>query len=195
MTHAGTQSQLGQSIQLNLESIHISPGLNIPIFTLPYLEYNMLKEKGWLQDLWLSTELYNVSLQGSYVTPVINRVNDYALMEKLIQLDIYTDEDIQSINRCRIYLQVQNLSEITNGHGTQISYCAKNYIKDPDRISNYEWPKQPSPRKRDWETWEDALLNVWSNGNYQVISCLGKWNHKLSFYSHWKYSPTTERIF
>ena len=88
----------------------------------------MLIEKGWLQDLWLSTELYNITLQGSYVTPVANRVNDYALMEKLIQLDIYTDEDIQSINRCRIYLQVQNLSEITNGHGTQISYCAKSPI-------------------------------------------------------------------
>ena len=195
LTHAGTQSQLGQSIQLILESIHISAGLNSPIFTLPYSKYNMLIEKGWLQDLWLSAELYDVKIQGSYVTPAINRVNDYALMEKLIQLDMYTDEDIKSINRCRIYLQVQNLSEITNGHGTQISFCAKNYIKDPDRISNYEWPKQPFPSKRDWEAWEDALLNAWSNGNYQIIPSLGEWNHKLSFHSQWKYSATTERVF
>ena len=115
MTHAGTQSQLGQSIQLNLESMHISAGLNIPIFNLPYSKYNMLIEKGWLQDLWSSAELYDVTIQGSYITPVTNRVNDYhALMEKLIQLDMYTDEDIKSINRCRIYLQVQNLSEITS---------------------------------------------------------------------------------
>ena len=51
MTHAGTKSQLRQSIQLNLENLHIIAGINTSIFSLPYLKYKMLVEHGWIQNL------------------------------------------------------------------------------------------------------------------------------------------------
>ena len=195
LTHANTNTQLGRSIQLNLESIHIITGINTPIFSLPYSKYKMLTEDGWIQHLWQSAEKYDVSIIGSYITPTHNRINDYSLMERLIQTDLYTDEDIRSINRCRIYLRVQNLSEIVNGSGTSISYCAMNYIRDPDRISNYNWPHQPFPKQRDWEAWNDALQNVWSNGNYQIEPPLGTWNENLTFTTNWKISPTTKWLY
>ena len=195
LTHANTDSQLGKSIQLNLESIHLTAGINSSIFSLPYSKYGILLEDGWIQNLWQSAEKYNISIKGSYIAPTCNRTNDYSLMEKLVLADLYTDEDIQSINRCRIYLKVQNLSEIANGAGTNISYCAMNYIRDPDRTSKYNWPYQPFPKRRDWEAWIDAVQNVWSNGNYQIEPPLGTWNTNLNFTTDWKYSPTTRLLY
>ena len=42
MTHDGTESQLGQAIQMNLEDLHITAGINTPIFSRPYTKYKML---------------------------------------------------------------------------------------------------------------------------------------------------------
>ena len=71
-------------------------------------------------------------------------------MEKSIESDIHNNNDIISINKCRVYLQAQNLSNIANGKGNKISYCALNHICDLDRISNYSWPNQAKSSKLDW---------------------------------------------
>ena len=112
--HAGTKSQLGISIQMMLESIDLLIGVNQPIFQVSYKKFGCLSEIGWIQQLWAASQRYNIKIQGTYPTPTINRINDYALMEKIITSDLHNDDDIRSINRCRIYLQVQNLSDITN---------------------------------------------------------------------------------
>ena len=196
LTHAGTQSQLGKSIQLMLESIQILIGANKPIFSLPFSTYGCLAEKGWIQELWKSSEEYNIKIISSYVRPKINRENDYPLMEKAVDADIYTDEDLSSLNRCRIYLQVQNISEIANGDGTSISYCAKNHIRDPDRKSNYKWSNQPFPNKNDWSVWDDALLHIWSQSeNLLIVPPLGPWIQAYSFQSSWKYSIAAQCLY
>ena len=84
-------------------------------------------------------------------------------MEQFIQAKIYNEKELQRINRCRIYLQVQNLSEISDGTGNSITHCIRNHIRDPERKSKYKWTHQPFPKKNDWEVWDDALYNVWSN--------------------------------
>lgn len=43
------------------------------------------------------------NLNGSHVNTQINQEHDYVLMEQLIENDLYTDKDLQSINICRIY--------------------------------------------------------------------------------------------
>ena len=95
------------------------------------------------------TNSYNIKLEGYYEHTTLTRQNDKSLMESIINSDRYTDDEILSIKRCRLYLQVQNLSDITNGQGTSITYCAKNHIRDPERITIYNWPYQPKPSIRD----------------------------------------------
>ena len=92
----------------------------------------MLVEHRWIQNLWQLLKKYNVNLEGLYITPVTNRKNDYPLIEQLIQADVYNNEELQRMNRCRIHVQVLNLSEITNGTGNSITYCTRNHIRDPE---------------------------------------------------------------
>jgi len=101
--------------------MHLYIGTNKHIFTLDYDKYQCLSEIGWITHLWEMTWNYGVQIKGYYEKPNITRENDYSMMDKLIELDIHTDDDLKRINRCRMYLRVQNLSDIVNGSGNKIS--------------------------------------------------------------------------
>jgi len=156
--------------------MHLLIGVNLPLFSLNYKKYGHLAERGWITHIWEMCDKYEISIDGQYEQPTIARTNDSALMELLVKADIYDDKDLRSINKCRIYLEVQNMSDITDGSGTKIAYCALHHIKDPERISKYKWPKQPKPTKNDWNAWDDAIKNVWTtNETYHIQPKLGKW--------------------
>ena len=72
-------------------------------------------------------------------------------MEKIVESNLYNKDDIKCINKCRVHLQVQNLSDIVNGYGNRISYCARYHIKNIDQIWKYKWPNQAKPFKAEWE--------------------------------------------
>jgi len=186
LQHAGTLSQIGKMIQLNIESMHLLIGMNQPIFSLDYSKYGHLAERGWITHIWEMCDQCKISIDGQYEQPTIARVNDSALMELLVKADIHDDNDLRSINKCRIYLEVQNMSDITDGSGTKIAHCALHHIKDPERISKYKWPKQPKPTKNDWIAWDDAIKNVWTiSETYHIQSKLGEWTRQPHFNTPW----------
>ena len=80
--HAGTSTQLGQSIQLILEVMHLQIGTNRHIFTLDYDKYQCLCEIGWITYLWEMAWKHGVKIEGYYEKPNIARNNDYSLMDK-----------------------------------------------------------------------------------------------------------------
>ena len=108
-----------QTIEIMLENINLMIGVNKSIFKTSFKDYGILAEECWIQHLWENSQKYGLEIHGQYITPTTNRMNGYALMEKIMESDIYNDDDIISINKCRVYLQVQNLSDIANGKGTK----------------------------------------------------------------------------
>ena len=83
-------------------------------------------------------------------------------------------------------IAIYKLSDITNESGTKNSYCALHHIKDQDRVSKYNWPKQPKPTKDDWNVWDDAISNVWATSEtYQIQPKLGKWIQQPHFNTPW----------
>jgi len=78
------------------------------------------------------------------------------------------------------------MSDITDGSGTKITYCALHHIKDPERISKYKWPKQPKPTKNNWDAWDDAIKNVWTTSEtYHIQPKLCKWIQQPHFNTPW----------
>ena len=196
LMHASTDTQLGKSIHLILEAMHIQIGTNFPIFSLNYDKYQCLSEKGWITHLWEMTHKYNIQLKGYYEKPSVSRINDYALMDRLVEMDLHNENDMIKINRCRIFLNVMNLSDIANGNGNRISHHILNHRKDPDRISKYQWPHQPYPTKNEWDAWDDAIRTCWTNDeNFSILPQLGTWIQNPKFTSDWKYSPSSQKLF
>ena len=194
--HVSTGSQLGKSIQLILEAMHIQMGTHLHIFSLPYDKYKCLNTSGWINHIWKMSWKYNIKVRGYYEKPTIAREHDYALMDRLIEADLYNDDDIQKINRCRLYLNVINISDIVNGQGTRISTPILQHRRDHERRSKYQWPVQPYPPKSDWSAWDDAIHNIWTKSETYVIhKKLGAWTNTPHFETDWKYSTTTQLLY
>jgi len=193
--HANTESQIGQSIKANMESLHLLIGVNKPLFEVSYKKYGFLSEKSWITNVWrMSCEL-GITLQGLYTRPHIVRDKDFSLMEKLVTSKKMTTKEMESVNRCRVYLQIQNMSDITNGMGTRV---LQSYIdsKDPVCKSKYKWPHQPKPPPNDWKEWKRAVLEIWSANEQGILSqSLGPIICSSHQISDWTFSISKKKLY
>ena len=53
----------------------------------------------------------------------------------------------QRLNRCRIFLQAETLSDITDGTGDQISRRCYMGLRNTFKSSTHDWPEQGNPDK------------------------------------------------
>jgi hypothetical protein len=111
---------------------------------------------GWLSTLWEFLSMYNVRLSQSFLVPLRRSSNDKYIMPVVIK-GKYSTSQLQLFNVCRIFLQVELVSDILNMQGTRV----KEHIWKGQRIvhSRYEcaWPVQPRPTKAAWNVWHSIL--------------------------------------
>ena len=145
----GTASPTGQLLQQVIEGHVLEVGRSRGIFELPYAEIKQELTYSWIQDTLQFLDKTGISIQGE--TPNLQkwRENDSFLMDDitLAQGTHITDADRKAFQRCRLYLQVNTLSDIVNGGGTHILTAAWRVRKDWTLLSSeaYGWPYQPNP--------------------------------------------------
>jgi hypothetical protein len=97
------------------------------------------------------------------------------------------------LNRCRLYLQVLTISDIT-ANGKQLLPHAKLGQPIPHRVSTLSWPRQGSPNKADWLLWRDTLQHLEANG--VLTTPLGSWiNTSHQLWSYHYQQPTGNLYF
>jgi hypothetical protein len=84
------------------------------------------------------------------------RVNDCYLMDNILLIES-RPEHLQNINACRLYLQVQTLSDITSGDGLTILPTVFTDKPALPSYSTYAWPRQSNPSKTCWSHWRTAI--------------------------------------
>ena len=193
--HVSTDTQLARIIKVNMESLQLLLGTNHHIFHLPYAKYGFLAPKSWLSHLWEMSCKYNVQIDGYYerIEPV--RRNDKALMDMIVDSNRFSSSEIEKINYCRLHLQVHNLSDISNGQGSKLEYCAIHHFKNPDKVSKYNWPSQPNPSKSCWELWDIALTTIWGNEQYNLFPPLGVFLQNPPYESPWSFHQASETLY
>jgi hypothetical protein len=103
--------------------------------------------------------------------PLPNRKNDVAVMEALAETDEFSAKDLKDINRCRIYLPVFFISDISTYDRKQITDWARKGRHDGGRKSSWARPVQQRPTS--WKAWKLALYYLTTYGC--VVSQLGDW--------------------
>lgn len=89
------------------------------------------------------------------------------------------DEMIEMINRCRLYLRAERMSDICSASGKFIRESAAN-CSDEARVSTLEdWPRQPRPDKRRRKAWKLFLKSIYGK-NYALRENLGNWSSASS---------------
>ena len=170
----------GQLIQGTIESAQLESGLYSPIF------WNPQKIKWWnTGNTWIiQTHQFccehKISIQtGDAILPQC--VEDRSIMAEFDKLG-YTKTEMRNLNRCRLYLQVTSLSEITNGRGTQIVFD-----RHPRKSNEMHWPHQGRPTNTMWTEWENALQKCFGNNTQVLQQALGHWTVTSTEYHEWEW--------
>jgi hypothetical protein len=132
------------------------------------------------------------------------RRNDQFIMTYANSLGLPT-ADLMSINRCRLFLQVMSLSEITNDNGTHIlQHCLEGAVTDTGQpqlslmsSSTLAWPAQPRPDATSWRAWKRLLYTlVTSSSSLALLTPLGPWLLPYSRHRTWHYGfdPVTKEV-
>lgn len=178
-------------LQISLSVTQLDVGMPTPFLELRYSEYGRwLSTKTWITSLWqfLSHNDITVSLQ-SHIALKPQRDNNRFIMALAID---YSDHvpTLQSINRCRLYLQVYCLSNISDVHGTDFDLWVSNDTRSEHRQSTLRWPAQGRPSVADWLVWNAFLITI-----QQTLdrSPLGAWHDSLSCHQQWTYYTTAGR--
>jgi hypothetical protein len=81
------------------------------------------------------------------------------------------------INRCRLFLQVECISDISDSDGRHI---AKSWLYKDGRknsASTKRWPKQSDPGEQAWRIWRNFLIKSLTAETLQLRRPLGAWTH------------------
>ena len=157
-----TNTMTGELLRANIEAIKMHVGIGKNFFALNYDRLHKLIPTSLMKHVWYFCYKYNISIHEEVTTNIIlRRGNDRFLMEEIaLRNDSFSNNDLTHINRCRLYLQVATLADITNGNGMVIRQgVLKGNLKSLHQ-PYYKWPHQTRPGTNSWQLWRKAIKNA-----------------------------------
>jgi hypothetical protein len=135
--HLRAFTQLGSTILIQLNWAQLVSGRSTPILEIPSETIPQLENEQWIQ---------NYDNPDDLDTPYGKRVNELILMDITAGKNL-SKHEIQQINKCRLYLKVESISDIENWSGTRIndnSWKVNRGIYRRDKL----WPQQGKQASR-----------------------------------------------
>ena len=169
----------GSLLQCNLEQLRIEIGDNTSILDKDYVEYkNVLLTNSYVRDTWKFMSSQQISMNIPTATIPLLRENDACLMEEFRTNNLIQKQDLAILNRCRLYLKVFTVADISTGKGTHIRDEAWNGIAYDNGRDTSAWPLWGKPALSSWTKWRSALQSTFCDKQNKKLSIpLGKWIH------------------
>jgi hypothetical protein len=112
-------------------------------------------------------------------------------MDCLTASNQFSRGELQDITRCRIYMRVFFLSDITNIQGTLIETWAISGKRQTTRTPAWAWPVQHRPIY--WNEWKDAIEFLVPKGT--VTPALDAWIKEHHQIQEWYYDAEDKTIY
>ena len=170
-----TNRSLGQMLQIQLRWAQRVAGTSIPILEEADIPLPQLQGEKWLGTLreFLTVSELGIHVQG-IECPMMRRSGDHVLMDVACRCNL-SDEEIRKINRCRLYLRAECLSDLCNAEGTLIQQSANECDPDARIVTDEAWPRQPRPGKLHRKVWKSFLSNFCLDGSSKLRQEMGDW--------------------
>ena len=181
------QSVMGHFMQVSLDSLRLELGLNGNLLNKDYALLKRLLNPtySWLCNTWEFMHSHDITTIIDATTIPLAREHDAPLMELFLQAKL-PPAHLQTINKCRQFLQIFTLADMTTGCGTRITINAW-HVKRDMRIEyhNYTWPCTPPPSSAMIKLWQQSLCQVLCPERERVLQQqLGKW---IQCPKYWKW--------
>jgi hypothetical protein len=144
--HLRIQDRTGQMIHSDLTYLQQLSGSGTFILNQDQKHYQWV-EQGWLTSIWafLQSSAIQLVYPDQWI-PTLPRAHDQFLMEFFNTLGLPTNT-MERLNRCRLYLKVITISDITSACGKYILTGIKYGHTSLVRHSELEWVIQGKPTK------------------------------------------------
>ena len=107
-----------------------------------------------------------------------------------VNKECITKGEWQAMNRCRLYLNILSIADITTGDGKKIDINFWFGKKDAYRSRDIIWPHQGNPSKKDWVTWRRTLrICLCRDDRRHLTNTLGSWDENIaeSALANWRW--------
>ncbi len=177
------------------ESLRIELGLPKPPLTYEYKKWQMCTTPTKLHTIWQFCSESGLQLRDGTPDSPLLRQNDRFIME-MFGAQPYTPKELAILNHCRLYLQVELLSDICSGDGLTLCHgmleCRKPLVTRKDRT----WPRTGKPNPSRWRFWRDALIKCvlpLHARSLILTQPVGKWKGRPQGWQ-WLYSPQSNSL-
>ena len=179
--HILHQTELGRQILIDLAWIQQEAGTSQPILENTHIDLDYI-EDGWILGIRRFLQLVSAAIKLiNNPRPQTCRHGDSYIMDTFRENSISTSE-LRTLNRCRLYFQVDRISDITNIVGTQLydHVLTLDRDKSPQSYPTYpqtrlKWPRQPRPGLIARKLWKKYINAILLQTDGRLRTPLGKW--------------------
>jgi hypothetical protein len=172
--HIRAFTQLGSTILIQLNWAQLVSGRSTPILEIPSEVIPHLENEQWLITLRRFLALSHITMHISDIaTPIGKRVNDQILMD-VAAGSTWSPNETKQINKCRIFLKAESISDIATRSGTHINDDSWNVHREELRRDKL-WPTQSQPGKQSIAIWKRFLKSLCMEMSHQLRISLGEW--------------------
>lgn len=180
-------------LQSSLEYTQLEVGSGTTFLNLDYHKYHHCLTPTWATSLWNFMTDHHISTTYHINTPKLLRHHDAYLLPSVIQNDLIPHSKHKDFNKCRMYLQVISLSEISTGLGRHILHDSSKGIKSEHPLRDYNWPKVPTPTPQQWVVWRSCLRTTFAPKRSKLTKPMEEWLTPDDGWE-WFIHPTTREL-
>jgi hypothetical protein len=166
-----------------LDTIQLKAGIGKPILesctALAYIEWS------WIPQIRNFLWHINGQIIGATTMPQTYHEHDTYLMDSLI-VNSLSQRDQIYIHQCRLYLQIETLSDIATSNRKHIHQAWHNSETEKPSTSDTQWPCQKSPHDTSWKVWSKFLDSFCIAGG-SLQQPLGRWLMRNTSRTHRAY--------
>ena len=196
IVHEGQASSItGCLIRTSIEAAKLEVGLGSTLFQSNFQQFGKLATDCWIVHSWKFMHDFSIDLiEGTPALP-LRRIGDRYLTSSFYSHS-FKGRELLRLNRCRLFLQVTTLADISAADGKFITHDAWHGRLDATRPSYYSWPNQGDPTTRDWALWRRALSLTFCGGQARrLVIPLGSWTDQQIHLWTWFFAPAEDRLY
>ena len=119
--HLWKKTVTGHMMRVALEHLRIELGENIDILRSNWNQHkNQLLTSSWMTETWRFMSESGVTLEDKTQKIQLLRIKDKIIMEEFRKNKMIKSNELKVLNKCRLYLKIFTLSDITSGDGKSI---------------------------------------------------------------------------
>ena len=193
INHAySTRDPTGQLLRASAQHLLLELGTGSKLFDHDFRILGTVATRSWMTHTWQFFSEFGINLESTLPTLALQCPADQFLMDAF---QSHYRKGLAKLNRCRMYLNVCTLAEITTADGKYITKAAWNGEKATVPTNHCCWPTQHRPTQYIWQLFQAALVSAFGVNpiTRELPQPLTEWDLKVP--CQYYYCSTEQRVY